>query len=134
MPNHEHPGHDVGHHDHGHGPGHHGPGHHGHGPMGAPGPLQFFMVNAVITQIFVRFFLVAAAIALLKMARSLTLSAKVKALHETRDDLTDEQRAQLVDEIWRLARRKRMACCPVMPTNCCRPKTMSAENSVAAEK
>ena len=141
MPNHEshHPGHDIGlhghgpgHHSHGHdGPGHHGPGHgpgrHGHGPTGMPGPLQFFMVNALITQMFVRFFLVAAAIALLKIARSLTLGAKVKALHETRDDLTAEQRAELVDDIWRLARRKRLSNCPVMPPNCCAPKTLVAD-------
>ena len=142
MPNHESHGHhgpDMGHAGHGpglghpghtgHGSGHHGPGHHAHRPgmMGGPNPVKFFFVNAIITQMFARFWMVVSAIALMKIAHSLALGARVKTLKELREDLTEEQRAELVEDIWRRARRKRMANCPVMPMNCCSPKKPVAE-------
>jgi hypothetical protein len=97
--------------------GHHGPGHHGHGPMGGSmrGPVQFFMVNAVITQMFARVWMVISAVALMKMASTFALNSRVKMMKELRDDLSQEQRDALLDDIWRRARRKRMGNCPVLP-------------------
>ena len=88
--------------------------------MGGPNPLKFFFINAIITQMFARAFMVVAGIALMKIAHALALGARVKALTELRDDLSEEQRAELIDDIWRRARRKRMANCPAMP-QCCSP-------------
>ena len=104
-----------------------GPGHgfslgHGHRKMG--GPLRFFAVNAIITQIFARVWMVVSAIALMKIASSLALGARVKLMDDLRDDLSQEQRDALLDDIWRRARRKRLSNCPVMPS-CCSPKAPS---------
>jgi len=63
----------------------------------------------------------------MKIAHALALGARVKTLAELRDDLSEEQCAELVEDIWRRARRKRMANCPVMPANCCSPKKSVAE-------
>lgn len=113
MPNHE----SHGDHAHGH-QSHHG--HHGHGPKG--GPLQFFVVNTIITQIFARVCMVIAAVALIKIASALSLGARVKMMSELREDLSQEQRDALLDDIWQRARRKRLANCPAMPA-CCSPQT-----------
>jgi hypothetical protein len=93
---------------------------------GAPGPLKIFLVNAIVTQMFARVFMVLAGIALMRIASSLALRARVKTFSELRDDLSEEQRAELLDDIWRRVRRKRMANCPVMPA-CCSPKARAAE-------
>jgi hypothetical protein len=131
MPNHEsHEHHGPGPGPHGHGPGtgHGGHGHHGHGPgmMGAPGPIKLFVVNAIVTQMFARVFMVIAGVALLKMAHAMALGARVKTYAQLRDDLSEEQRAELLDDIWSRARRKKMANCPVMPA-CCSPKAPAAQ-------
>ena len=95
--------------------------------MGGSNPVKFFFINAIITQMFARVFMVVAGVALMKIAHALALSARVKTLKDLRDDLSEEQRAELVDDIWRRARRKRIANCPVMPMNCCSPKKSVAE-------
>lgn len=118
----------MGHHhmaDHGFG----GEGHHdgwqGHG-MGGPGmPMrgmpegarQFamaFFVNALITQMFIRVWLVISAIALMKLAKAQWFSAKVKAYHAMREDLSEQQRQEMVDALWHHAQHKKKMCCSGM--------------------
>ncbi|HEY5540188.1 MAG TPA: hypothetical protein VIL41_01910 [Coriobacteriia bacterium] len=94
-------------------------GHHGHDKM--RGPLQSLFVNAIVTQFFARIWMVVSAIALMKIASSMALGARVKMMKDLREDLSEEQRDALLDDIWRRARRKRLANCPVMPP-CCSPE------------
>jgi len=51
----------------------------------------------------------------------MALGARVKMMKDLREDLSEEQRDALLDDIWRRARRKRLANCPVMPP-CCSPE------------
>ena len=53
----------------------------------------------------------------------MVLNAQIRTYTELREDLSAEQRAVLVDDIWRRARRKRVENCPVMPS-CCKPKVL----------
>ena len=102
----------MNHESHGHGGGHAWGHNGGHAKMG--GPLRVFFVNAMITQFIARIWMVVSAIALIKIAKALSLGARVKVMKDLGDDLTPEQRAELLDDIWRRARRKRMANCPAM--------------------
>ena len=95
----------------------HGPGHmmHGRGPMGPGGPMQILFANVLITQFVARIWMVITAIALVKIASSLALGARVKVMNDLRADLTEEQREELMADIWRRVERKRMAnCCSGM--------------------
>lgn len=103
----------------GHGLGHaaHGHGHpaFARGPMAPGRPLQVLYANTLLTHWFARVWMVVSAIALCKIASSLALGARVKAMNDLRDDLTEAQRQELMADIWSRVERKRMSgCCSGM--------------------
>lgn len=84
---------------------------HGFGPMAPGRRLQVFFANALVTQMFARVWMVVSAVALIKIASSLALGARVKLMNDLRADLTDVQRQELMADIWRRVEHKRMANC-----------------------
>jgi hypothetical protein len=76
--------------------------------MGVERPVQGIVVTALVWQMFMWMWMFMSGVALMKIGRAMWLRSQVKAYKAIRDEVSDDQRRMMVDDLWKHVGKSKM--------------------------